>query len=78
MAAESFSSLPMMNRLLTIAKIDAEKKGHVVLEFHRFVLKGDPFYAAECSVCHATLRVVCTALKYERTGTAYASGCKLG
>jgi len=78
MAAESFSPLPMMNKLLVIAKAAAEKNGHTVLEFHRLLFKGDPSYEAECSVCHATLRVVCTALKYERTGTAYASRCKPG
>lgn len=78
MAIESFSPVPMMNKLLVIAKDEAAKNGHVIMEFHHFLLKRDPIFEAECIVCHATVRVVCTALKYERSGSAFAAACKPG
>lgn len=78
MSVEPFSPLPLMNKLLVIAKDEAAKNGHIIVEFHRFVFKKEPIHEAECIVCHATVRVVCTALKYERTGSAFAQVCKPG
>jgi hypothetical protein len=67
-----------MNRLLTIAQEEAAKSGHVIESFTRHVVSDVPIYSAECVVCGADVRVVCTAQQYKRTGTAYTCRCKPG
>lgn len=78
MAAVLFSTLPLMNRLLTIAQEEAAKNGHVIETYGRHLVDDDPIYTSECIICGADIRVVCTAQKYKRTGTAYTSRCKPG
>lgn len=76
--ASLFPVVPALRRVLEIAQQDASKRGHTMQDYERLKELTGIVYSCECSICHCTVKVICSAYEYKRYGTAYGQNCKPG